>query len=104
MGQILRQSDVVLNNSVSEGMPNALIEAAALGCPILAHDIPGNRPVVEHGVNGFLYSDAAEFKASASRLLDDADLRRALSRPETERYAPEQEALALHNLCHRLKE
>lgn len=104
MGDILAQVDVVVNNSVSEGMPNALIEAAVVGCPILAHDIPGNRPVVEHGFNGLLYTNAAEFKDAATRLLDDADLRRTLSRPQPERYAPEQEALALHELCNDLKE
>jgi len=103
MGDILAQVDVVVNNSVSEGMPNALIEAAVVGCPILAHDIPGNRPVVEHGINGLLYTDASEFNAAATRLLDDADLRHALSRRQPERYAPEQEALALHKLCCCLK-
>jgi len=103
MGDILAQVDVVVNNSVSEGMPNALIEAAAVGCPILAHDIPGNRPVVEHGVNGLLYTDASGFNTAATRLLDDSELRRTLSCPRPEHYAPEQEALALHELCCRLK-
>ncbi|MFO7830523.1 MAG: glycosyltransferase [Desulfuromonadaceae bacterium] len=103
MGDILTQVDVVLNNSVSEGMPNALIEAAVVGCPILAHDIPGNRPVVEHGINGFLYSNAEEFSAAATRLLDDPALRSTLSHPQPERYAPEQEAQVLHELCSCLK-
>jgi len=103
MGDILAQVDVVVNNSVSEGMPNALIEAAVVGCPILAHDIPGNRPVVEHQRNGLLYADAQEFNAAATSLLDDPALRSTLSRPQPERYAPGKEALALHKLCCYLK-
>lgn len=104
MGDILTQVDVVVNNSVSEGMPNALIEAAVVGCPILAHDIPGNRPVVEHDNNGLLYANAHEFNLAATRLIHEPALRHALSNPQPERYAPEREALALHKLCCRLKE
>jgi hypothetical protein len=36
-------ADVILNFSLSEGMSNVLLEAKALGKPILASDIPGNR-------------------------------------------------------------
>ncbi|MGC9519080.1 MAG: glycosyltransferase [Desulfuromonadaceae bacterium] len=99
MGDILRQVDVVVNNFVSEGMPNALIEAAVVGCPILAHDIPGNRPIVEHGINGLLYVTREDFKNATTRLLEDEDLRRSLARPSPERYSPEREAQALHELC-----
>ena len=80
--------DVILNNSVSEGLPNALLEATALGLPILARNIPGNAAVVESGGNGLLYDDAAGFLESAVRLLNDPDLRRSLSHPQPERYAP----------------
>jgi glycosyltransferase involved in cell wall biosynthesis len=103
MGDILNQVDVVVNNSVSEGMPNALIEAAVLGRPILAHDIPGNRPVVEDGANGLLYADAAEFHTLVASLLSDPELRHRLSHPQPERYAPTREAQALHALCRSLK-
>ncbi len=99
MGAILQQVDVVVNNSVSEGISNALIEAAVIGCPILAHDIPGNRPVVEHGVNGLLFQNRASFVAAVKRLLREPELRRTLSRPAPERYCAQREAQALHELC-----
>ena len=47
-------SDAIVLPSMREGVPRALIEAAALGKPIVANDVPGCREVVIHGENGFL--------------------------------------------------
>ncbi|MFA7536153.1 MAG: glycosyltransferase [Desulfuromonadales bacterium] len=98
MPAVMRQSDVILNNSVCEGMPNALLEAAVLGRPILARDIPGNRAVVEHGANGLLYGDAETFWQHANALLDNSELRRRLSRPRPDLYRPKREALELADI------
>ncbi len=99
MPAALAETDVILNNSVAEGLPNALLEATVVGRPILARDIPGNAAVVRPGINGLLYGDGAEFLACASRLLDDGILRAALSRSGTEEYRPEREAAELLSLC-----
>jgi glycosyltransferase involved in cell wall biosynthesis len=45
---------VCLPSSYSEGIPRALIEAAACGRPIITTDMPGCREVARHGVEGFL--------------------------------------------------
>ena len=95
MPATLRQVDVVLNNSQSEGLPNALLEADALGVPMLVRDIPGNAAVVEDGVNGLLYNDAASFVRQAGVLITDPALRCRLARPDPERYAPANETQAL---------
>ncbi|MDF1579792.1 MAG: glycosyltransferase [Desulfuromonadales bacterium] len=95
----MRQADVVLNNSVSEGLPNALVEAAALGRPILAHAISGNAAVVTEGVNGMLYRDATEFTAAVIRLIDEPALRARLSQPNPERFSAKREAQAFAELC-----
>lgn len=95
MPATLRQVDVVLNNSQSEGISNALLEAAVLGVPMLVRDIPGNTAVVEANGNGLLYHDAPSFTRQARRLCEDPGLRRRLSRPLLERYAPEVETQAL---------
>jgi glycosyltransferase involved in cell wall biosynthesis len=44
--------------SYREGLPMSLVEAAAMGRPLIATDVPGCREVVEDGVNGFLCSPA----------------------------------------------
>ncbi len=38
-----------------EGISMAILEAQAVGIPVFATDIGGNREIVEHGYNGFLY-------------------------------------------------
>jgi glycosyltransferase involved in cell wall biosynthesis len=40
--------------SYREGLPRSLLEAAAMARPLIATDVPGNRQIVEHGVNGLL--------------------------------------------------
>ncbi|WP_153099864.1 glycosyltransferase family 4 protein [Paraburkholderia hayleyella] len=62
--------------SYREGVPRTLLEAAAIGRPIVATDVPGCRDVVEDGVNGFLCAarDANSLAAALTRILelDDA--------------------------------
>lgn len=50
---IFKSSCVVLP-SYREGTPRTLLEAAAMGRPIIATDVPGCREVVDHGYNGLL--------------------------------------------------
>jgi len=50
----IMEATCVVLPSYREGAPRALIEAAAMGRPLIASDVPGCRSVVEHGKNGFL--------------------------------------------------
>jgi glycosyltransferase involved in cell wall biosynthesis len=55
MAQILAQSHIVsLPSYGGEGIPKALLEAAACGKPIVTTDVSGCRDVVQHGENGLL--------------------------------------------------
>lgn len=45
---------VILPSFFGEGVPRILLEAAAMGKPIITTDFTGCREVVEHGVNGLL--------------------------------------------------
>jgi len=79
MPSLLRQADVVLNCSISEGgMANSVLEALALGRAVLASDIPGNRSLVDDGVTGLLFHDERDFEAAAGRLAADGALRQRL--------------------------
>jgi glycosyltransferase involved in cell wall biosynthesis len=98
MAAVLLAADVVLNHSQSEGLPNALLEAAVLGRPILARDIPGNAAVVRPDENGLLYRSDDEFRRHARALLADPVLRRRLAVPAPEAYRPAGEARALEAL------
>lgn len=79
-----------------EGMPNALLEAMALGLACIATDCPCGGPaeIIEDGKNGLLVpvGDEAALSAAMRRLLEDEDARRALGRnakESAERFRPE---------------
>ena len=50
----LAAADCVVLPSYREGLPRVLLEAAAMGKPLIATDVPGCRHVAEEGVNGYL--------------------------------------------------
>ena len=50
----LLAADAAVLPSYREGLPRSLLEAAAMGLPLIATDVPGNREVVHPGKNGML--------------------------------------------------
>ena len=54
VNEIIAKADCVVLPSYREGLPRVLLEALAMGKPIITTDVPGCREVVNHGVNGFL--------------------------------------------------
>jgi glycosyltransferase involved in cell wall biosynthesis len=53
--QYLFASDLYLSTSLWEGMPYSLIEATAVGLPIIASNVTGNNEIVQNEENGFLF-------------------------------------------------
>ncbi len=51
---ILAASDASVLPTYREGIPRALMEAAAMGLPLIATNVPGCREVVQDGKNGYL--------------------------------------------------
>ncbi len=52
---LISTCDVLWNGSLYEGQSNTILEAMALGKPVIASDIPGNRDLVIHEHTGYLY-------------------------------------------------
>ncbi|MCD4689084.1 MAG: glycosyltransferase family 4 protein [Desulfuromonadaceae bacterium] len=98
MAAVLREVDVVLNHSVSEGLPNVLLEAAALGRPILARDIPGNRAAFMPDLNGLLYDSSESFVRQALALIRNPALRQRLVLPMQKIRTSVDEALQLEKV------
>jgi glycosyltransferase involved in cell wall biosynthesis len=46
--------DLVVQSSLTEGLPNVMLEVAYLGVPVVATDVGGTAEVIEHGVSGWL--------------------------------------------------
>ena len=63
------EANAVVNCSVSEGMSNALLEAMAVGTPLVVRRNAGNESLVSHGSTGLLFDSATEFVRQAQRLL-----------------------------------
>jgi len=55
-----------------------LIQYMACGLPVVGSPVGVNSEIVEHGVNGFLATDHADWVAALSGLRDDAALRARL--------------------------
>lgn len=77
---LLATSDIYVLPSYREGVPRSLIEAQAMGLPVIATDIRGCREVVKNGVNGLLIptrnTQALEYALQV--LLENPWLRRTM--------------------------
>ncbi|WP_341677801.1 glycosyltransferase family 4 protein [Niveibacterium sp. SC-1] len=84
-------SIAVLASTQGEGMPRALLEAAACARPMVATDVPGCRELVQSGVNGLLVppGDAAALAQAILALLDDAERAREMGRKARARVEAE---------------
>lgn len=81
----MRNLDILVHYSRWDAMPNAVLEAMALGLPVVASDIPGNRDAVRHGETGLLAKDMTQLLEHCQRLIDDPELRRRLGAAGRER-------------------
>ncbi|HEX7602532.1 MAG TPA: glycosyltransferase family 4 protein [Polyangiaceae bacterium] len=77
MDRVLRESHVTCLPSYGEGLPKALLEAAASGRPIVATDVPGCREVARNEENALLVParDADALTRALRRVIEDRDLR-----------------------------
>lgn len=78
MYPVYADSDIVVLPSYREGLPKSLIEACAVGRPIVTTDVPGCRECVDEGINGYLVPvrTSKELADAIGRLADDAELRK----------------------------
>lgn len=69
---VIRQFDVLVFPSAREGLPNAVIEAAASGVPAVGWDVTGVRDAIRDGYSGLLVSpgDLPAFAAATVQLVD----------------------------------
>ena len=77
----IADADCVVLPSYREGVPRTLMEAGAMGRPVVATDVPGCREVVADRENGLLCEarNAASLEAALAAMLDmGADARRAM--------------------------
>lgn len=69
MGELYKQGDIVLNTSLSEGQPSAILEAMSLGIVPIVSNNNGNRSIVKHRHTGFIYRNDIDFLKYAEELM-----------------------------------
>jgi glycosyltransferase involved in cell wall biosynthesis len=81
--------DIAVQTSTSEGLPNAVLEAAAAGLPIVATDVGGTAEILESAERGVLIrpGDPDGLAGALLRVAGDPALRSALGRAALERSA-----------------
>jgi len=82
IADILMQSHIAVLPSYREGMPRSLLEAAAVGRPLVAFDAVGCRDLIRDGENGLLvpFQDITALADALEKLSKDAHLRQRLGR------------------------
>jgi len=85
--ELMAQFDLFVMTSSLEGIPRCMMEAMALGVPVVAYDIPGVDQLVEQGVTGLLapHGDRAALAACCGQLLESPELARELADNARER-------------------
>ena len=73
----LSEIDIFVSSSVSEGYSIALLEACAVGIPIVATDVGGNAEIVKNNVNGFVVpaKDKVALADKIAKLIRDKSIR-----------------------------
>lgn len=91
----LSKSDIGVLTSASEGLSNSILEYMSAGLPVVCSKVGGNRELVFHDENGYLYDvgDVAALARHLDCLCSDSELRERLgseSLRRVQRFAPEQ--------------
>lgn len=75
--QILKETDIAALVSRREGLPKCIMEAMAMGLPVVASNVRGNRDLVENEHTGFLVElgDMPGLIQALEKLILDRELR-----------------------------
>lgn len=72
----ISRSHLILSTSFREGFPRIILEAMALGRPVVATNVIGNKDAVVDGITGYLLEkgDIFAFRDTIIKLIDDKNL------------------------------
>jgi glycosyltransferase involved in cell wall biosynthesis len=78
---VMRSIDIFVHPSQSEGLPNAVMEAMACGCAVVATRVGGCAELIEDRVTGFLTQpgDLASLTASLAAAIEEDEIRERMA-------------------------
>src|SRR5437899_3260521 len=97
--RVFAAADVTVLPSLFEGMPNVVLEAMAMGCPVISTTIGGSAELVRHDETGFLVPPG-NASALASALVDIAA---SADRRSRMRIRSREVAVARHGIDHMMR-
>lgn len=105
--KFIARADVFALSSHYEGFGNVLIEAMAVGVPVVATASAGTRDIINHGTDGLLVETHSPdaMAAALRRVLDNGDVRTAMSRAAAaaaERFAAPRVIARYHSVLEAL--
>lgn len=103
---ILAGSDLLLQSSISEGIPLTVIEAMAAGVPVVATDVGGLHEMIDDGEQGLLAPARApeQLAACIGRIIHDDNLRDSLveaARRRAQEMFSEQQMVSAYDALYR---
>lgn len=100
------QAQIVINTSKFEGQSLALMEAMAVGRPVIARNNEANRDLIIHQQTGWLYETMDEFKEAVHTIVNNKWLREKVIQQAKERiaeqYSTEKEINSYINLYNQI--
>lgn len=93
----IAESDILILPSFMEGLPVVLIEALALGKPVVASRVAGIPELIEHGQSGLLFtpSDLTALEEAITQILFDSDIWKKMGRAGQIRIEDEFDSLKI---------
>lgn len=78
----LRNADIFVQNSTTEGLSKSIIEASACGLPCVVTNVGGNSEIVEDEGSGYLVNanDSSTLYTALKKLIENPNIRRSMGR------------------------
>ena len=102
ISNILTDSDIAVLTSRREGLPKSIMEAMAVGKPVVATNVRGNRDLVDNEQTGFIIElgDVQGFIKALEKLISDSQLRLSMGAAGRAKIAD----YSLHNVLAQMEQ
>lgn len=84
--RLIECSKVMIMTSKYEGLPMTVLEAMALGVPLVSTPVDGLKDIIEDGVNGYLEDDNDNLSQRLNEIISNSELQSRLSKESRRKF------------------